>query len=297
MLPEFQGLFADPADDSPLTFEGEWRGDRWWNGALCSARGETWPVKEDVPDFTHGPIDGARWTEAQIEELLANGQYERNWRNANGILREESPFLEICRECMHRRRPVLDIASGPGGGAMPALLQLDPTLPVMANDAGPPVVHGWRRFFESQGMSFSVCFAAFDARKMPIASGAIEVMTSFAGFSNINDPFPAIWEAARVLASDGVLYAWESDLDIEAFKTLRARRGIAETDRLPGSTLTWTEAFEECGLNVVRKQFDGRRKLRPEKGTLGELAQEFGIELWAENNQFWLAKGNSGAFQ
>lgn len=285
MLPEFQCLFVDPEDHSPLSFEGEWLDDCWWNGVLCSSRGETWPVVEGIPDFVRESIEGVSWSGPCSKET-----YERNWKRANDILVPNSWGREVAEECVRQGRPALDIASGPGGGFMPGLLQLDPRLPVMATDASSFILQGWKRYLEREGMSFAVCFAAFDARKMPLASGSVEVMTSVAGFGNIHGPFLAIREAARILADDGIIYTWDSDLDMDAYRVLMAKKGVSDLDRRPGSTLGWAEAFQECGLRVVRREFIDRYKIEGENSVLGKLADEFGIELWSEDSMFWLAK-------
>ena len=292
MLKEFQKIFVDPIDYSPLSFEGELRNGLWYNGYLRSSSGETWPVREGIPNFIRTEVSGARWTDERIKELLDNGTYEQNWKNGRRVLNEAgSGFAEACQETADRGCPIIDIASGPGGGFMPLLLVLNPETVVMATDAGPPVVHGWKEYFDRQGITLPVCFAAFDARNMPLASNSVEVITSSGGFSSVSEPLIAFREAARVLADDGIIYAAEAAIEREGLEVLSSKMGWDFEAKFGHRfKMTLTEIFDESGLKILKEKPYFRRRIRPDDNEYAEAACKIGIELWLGGNVYWLVK-------
>ncbi len=292
MLEEFQKIFIDPVDYSPLSFEGERKNGRWYNGCLRSSGGEIWPVREGIPDFIRTEVPSATWTNERIKDLLANGIYERNWRNGRRVLTEgDSGFAEACRDAADRGRPIIDIASGPGGGFMPALLVLNPGAVVMASDAGTPVLHGWKEYFDSQGITLSICFAGFDAMKMPMAPNSVEVITSAVGFSSVSEPLIAFREAARVLADDGIIYAAEAKMEREGLKVLSSKMGWDFEEKFGHRfKMSFPEFFDECGLKVLKERPYFRRKMGPDDNEYAEAAHKIGVELWLGGNVYWLAK-------
>ena len=84
---------------------------------------------------------------------------------------------------------------------MPSLLTLNPNIAlVVVTDVGINVVRGWNEFFDSNHLSFPVCFLVFETKKMPFASRSIKTLTSNVGFSSMYDMLTAFREAERILA-------------------------------------------------------------------------------------------------
>ena len=292
MLKEFRKIFVDPIDYSPLSFEGELRNGCWYDGYLRSSSGKEWPVQEGIPNFIRTEVPRARWTDEHIKELLDNGIYEQNWKNGHRVLSEVGAgFAEACQEAADRGCPIIDIASGPGGGFMPPLLVLNPETIVMATDAGTPVVHGWKEYFDSKGITLPICFAAFDAMKMPLASNSVEVITSSVGFTSVSEPLTAFQEAARILGDDGIIYAAEAAIEREGLEVLSSKMGWDFEAKFGHRfKMTLTEIFDESGLKILKEKPYFRRRIRPDDNEYAEAACKIGIELWLGGNVYWLVK-------
>ena len=284
----FQPLFVDPIDHASLRFDGAWTNGMWQDGWLHSENDAIWPVRAGIPDFVRRAFDGARWTYADVRGLLAGGQYRRNWEGQNGLPRDTSGFGQAVRRAAIGCEPIVDVASGPGGGAMPFIVQLNPDAHVLAVDAGTPVLYGWREYLAAERPDAKVSFAGFDFTHAPFRDDSIGIITSICGFSNIIDQSRAWREAARILKPDGEILAFEMYWDPDGRK--RLADALAEPHIASDDGLTIRDRIEAAGL-VIKEEFLGAgRPLRADDNELAARAAELGIEVWLRNAKYVITK-------
>ncbi|MDP2857316.1 MAG: hypothetical protein Q8P50_04980 [Bacillota bacterium] len=65
---------------------------------------------------------------------------------------------------------VMEIAAGPGGGHMPRVVLANPHARLLVNDLSHTVLEGWSNALKQYGVGERATFAAFDARRMPLAA-------------------------------------------------------------------------------------------------------------------------------
>ncbi len=292
MHPEFQAMFVDPVDHSPLSFTGEMRDGGWYEGDLRSPRGETWPVREGIPNFRAEEF-GDGWTEEGMREWLREGVFARNWQWGQEQVHSAGVDVVAAREAAARGLPIVDIASGPGLGFLPRILAARPDALVLATDAGTPVLHAWKAFLDAEGLPPGLSFAGCNATQMPLAEGSVPVMTSVTGFGSVRgDGTPAaLREAARVLAPDGILFAIEGRHEREGMERLCTALGWNLEDRFGRHWLRpLPDLFEEAGLRVVREEPYSRRQMRPDDNDWSKKAHDLGIEVWWKSSVWWLAR-------
>ena len=290
MEPVFQSMFVDPGDRSPLEFDGTLISGRWCDGWLRSGSGDIWPVRAGIPDFVRRAVDGARWQYAGVRSLLNNGQYRRNWAGQNGLAGDSSPFVKEVRGAALAGEPIVDVASGPGGGAMPFILQLNPDAHVLAVDAGTPVLHGWREFLASVRRGSGACFAGLDFARAPLRDDSVAVMTSIAGFSSIgNDPSRAWREAARVLRPGGRVLAMEMWWDRDGCRRLAE---ALDDPRIASSDgLAIRDRIQAAGLHIEAEWAGAGRPVGAHDNELAAKAVELGIEVWLRQGRYVVRKG------
>jgi uncharacterized protein YbaR (Trm112 family) len=93
--------------------------------------------------------------------------------------------------------PIVDLASGRCYLVEKIVKQL--RRQVVATDFSPNVLRRDRRYFKFLELDHHVSFLAFDARKTPFKTGAIEIMTTNLGLPNIEDPGKLINELNRII--------------------------------------------------------------------------------------------------
>lgn len=309
MDPGFQSVFVDPVDHSALEFEGTHVDGRWMDGWLRSEHGALWPVRAGIPDFVRRAIPGAIWKYGQIREMLDNGQFERNWSSREG-LRNSPHVVAALRRAAAGSQPIIDVASGPGGGAMPTILQANPRACVMVTDAGTPVVHGWREHLGTEHPELNVSFAGFDLAHMPFRDDSVDVITSVGGFSNVHEQTAAWREAGRVLKPEGLIVAAEAFWDPDGLRRLaearrrsdgsrsrgrsfterllRSRLGDARRAKSPG--LIVTERSQAAGLTIVEEVVGEGRPVRANDNDWSRDAVRLGIEVWLRSQLYVLTK-------
>jgi uncharacterized protein YbaR (Trm112 family) len=94
--------------------------------------------------------------------------------------------------------PIVDLASGRCYLVEKISSQLHRQ--VVATDFSPNVLRRDRKYFQFLELDHLVSFLAFDARKTPFKSGAIEIMTTNLGLPNIEEPGDLIKELKRIVS-------------------------------------------------------------------------------------------------
>jgi len=94
--------------------------------------------------------------------------------------------------------PIFDLASGRCYLVEEIVNKL--RCPVIATDFSPSVLRRDRKYMQFLELDELVSFLAFDARKTPFKKGAIEVMTTNVGLSNIENPGDLLRELQRIIS-------------------------------------------------------------------------------------------------
>jgi len=93
--------------------------------------------------------------------------------------------------------PIVDLASG--RCYLVEAIARKVNRPIVATDFSPSVLRRDRAYFQCLDMDHRISFLAFDARKTPFRSGAIELMTTNLGLPNIEDPSDLMKEIERIV--------------------------------------------------------------------------------------------------
>ncbi|MCI0395570.1 MAG: methyltransferase domain-containing protein [Chloroflexi bacterium] len=116
--------------------------------------------------------------------------------------------------------PIVDLASG----RCYLVEQLARSLarPIVGSDFSPRVLQQARRTLEFQGLYDRVSLLAFDARRTPFKSGAVQAMTTNLGLPNIQEPGNLLQELRRIVAGRllaiSQFYPEEEDANTEVIR-------------------------------------------------------------------------------
>lgn len=140
--------------------------------------------------------------------------------------------------------PVVDLASGECTLVRRILTELHN--PVVVTDFSPSVLKRDRTRFIQQGLYDRVSLIAFDARRTPFRTKSIEMLTTFLGLSNIQEPGSLLRELKRIVCGSFVaISCFYSEDDLENGRIIQ-EAGLADMlyrDRL-------LELYEESGWQV-----------------------------------------------
>ncbi|MGI6627831.1 MAG: hypothetical protein ACOX4K_05730 [Bacillota bacterium] len=138
-------VFGDKA--GPFTFHGlygQYRSQagycklKPWQGDMLNPPGyRIGQVEKGVIHFT----TGRTWPKLRLAELRERGWIRHNWSNEWEHARNTPARTRICEQALKTGGPILDIASGPGGGNLSPLLHMDPGVPLIINDIEPEILH------------------------------------------------------------------------------------------------------------------------------------------------------------
>lgn len=173
-----------------------------------------------VPPTQQTDLDGLRWE----KELREEGWVEINWRDHWGQSggwadteygpnifgeRNKEQHLRMAQRMAEHGGVILDIGSGPGGGYMPCILQVDSSAQIIVSDMSHTVVEEWKKFLDKELDSPHLCYAAFDFCDIPFGDCTIDVVSDHSGIFNcIGDKSSALKEVYRVLKSGGLFISY-----------------------------------------------------------------------------------------
>lgn len=176
---------------------------------------------------------------------------------------------------------ILDIASGPGGGFVPPVLNLNPEATILMDDIRLGLLQEWQAFFKDKGIP-NVSFSVFDAKKMPLRSNSIDIVSDLAGLCNIQGSVVAIREAYRVLKSGGTLFSINAVIQRDDFLRLPEDVRTKWYNFNPPFFDGFSEVFEHVGFEVIGNTFFREREMPQNEGELSREADKYGVRLHAK---------------
>ncbi len=304
-------VFGDK--DGPFTFQGH-RGQYqnsgkccrqiWWQGDVLNQAGNrVGRVENGVIHFQdHAESETTVWPESSLARLREEGRIRHNWTNEWEHARNTPERARLCELALETGGPILDIASGPGGGNLSPLLHMNPGAPLIISDIQPQILHMWREHLEkisgytvytggpkAVSDSFRVCFAAFDACHIPIMDNSVACISSHGGLSNLVGHMErATGEIARVLQPEGLLVVTDMEFTGETIERLpdKLRKTWSDASSLLSHFCSgggWRTILARAGLEVLEDTVAGQRTLRAENDSgLARMALQYGVTLDVE---------------
>jgi len=276
--PDFQNIFVVPKSYEPLLYEGTLDGDKWNNGVLKTADGRhLYNVVDGIPNFVEPSIKA--WTEEEMEEIKRGNWIKRNWKSQIQKIQAKSRRAEFCQRIAENDGIILDVASGPGGGAVPGIIYFNPEAKVLMNDLGIRVVQEWRSFLRKKKIGLNVCFAAFDATCMPIRSEAFDIVVSSGGFGNIPGTDKAIQETFRILKRGGNLFMADGTIRGKDFSQFPKEVQERWKALFPALVDGYKKILKGAGFSIKSYEEIGLGTIKPDESELGKVAEKHGITL------------------
>ncbi len=235
------------------------------------------------------PVDGVvdfvrrRGADRFGEGILRGNWVERNWHKEKTLWEQGTPGPGLGSMLAGERGVILEIAAGPGGGNLPSILFHNSQATVIVNDFSRLVLAEWKRVLSLDKAGDNVLFAAFDARKMPLKSASMDVVSTLGGFGNIAGQARAIREAVRVLRPGGRLLMIDVEPLNEDWRRLPDSVRRKWQSSCPALGSGFTKLLWRCGLIVQQRAVIGRKVFDDaDDGELARTAIEHGVHLRAD---------------
>lgn len=277
MKDSYLSLFRAPGSHRRLSFAGEREGNELLNGKLLADGEEVGRISDGIISF----VEADPWPRDLLEEIRSSQQISRNWENSIEQAHTNLDRRDICDDLAAVKGTILEVAVGPGGGNMPPVLSRNPEAMLIVNDISEGVLKLWRDFLAERKMGRSLCFAAFDARNMPIRSESISAVSNLCGFGNIDRGHEAIQEAVRVLEPGGELFSVEFVVDPDGWVRIPEEVRKEYDEHHPIFTRGSEELLRQAGLSVESRKLLPGRKLVPEQDEVAQVAAKYGVTLYA----------------
>jgi ubiquinone/menaquinone biosynthesis C-methylase UbiE/uncharacterized protein YbaR (Trm112 family) len=277
--PSFLHVFAHPERAKPLSFTGSFEEGRWSNGFLC-AEGEDqmYPVINGIPIFIPPWRQEQVWPKWALSRMRKENWIAQNWKKAREQLDERPKLREFATRLAKSDGSILDVASGPGGGFVPMVLQLNAKAEALMCDLSLGLLQEWRTFLVDRGTP-NVSFAVFDATKMPLKSDSIDAVSDLGGFDNIVGSMQAIEQAYRVLKPGGTLFSFNGVLERDGFLKLPEKVRASWYSTIPLAFDGYLQAFKQVGFKEIGNTVEAERELSPDEGGLPGEAAKYGVRL------------------
>ncbi|MGE5561141.1 MAG: class I SAM-dependent methyltransferase [Chloroflexota bacterium] len=287
MYPEWQTRLIDQRTGNALTFLGEVRNGSWRTGLLHGSATEPAATVDDgIVDFVGRSI----WPDDALDSFGGWAGVERllaaNWNK--GIPAEW--FTAATREALTGELGlIVELAAGPGGGNLPWLLRLSPQARVLVNDIERRIVAGWQRFLAG-GAGPNASFAVFDGLLPPLRDGAVDWVSTAAGFSEMSggddDPSAvsakreqAVRQAFRILRPGGRLVAVETILGLPGGQQMPVPAVTAPLGQVLLGQRPWDETLTRAGFIVDRCELVFSRLLGADESDLQAEADRYSMQL------------------
>lgn len=282
MNSDFQDCFVTPASHKELVFEGTTEEDEAWkNGFLRAVDDDIeYPVADGIPDFTEE--SKRTWSGGDTDRTPCMDWIQSSWKDHLQNLREhqDHDYYSFARHIAENPGLVLDIASGPGGGAMPALVFFDSKAKILMSDLGVSVLSLWQKHLDSMDVGENVLFAGMDVTALPIRSESMDYVTDSGGFGNVDNNNIALAEAYRVLKSCGYLFL--NDAITEGLDQFPDEIYEDLVSKQPHHEVGWEELVSSCGFDVLETNIwpQSRHPMKHDESDLGPLAGKHDVQIY-----------------
>lgn len=260
--------FVSPITRQPLALSAD-------NSCYRAADGhESWPIIEGIPDFNQYDDSPFYGEVKEFGAAVLNGPHVEQNLDAHRerFESQERWYAQIINE---DGGLTLEVAAGPGGGNVPAILFDNPNACVLMSDICLGVVLKWKRVLHAFCMGPHVSFAAFNAQRMPLADCSIDTVSGVGGITEAGGE-PTAREVSRVLKPGGLLVDMFMSLNEgelarfpEEFRAKRGGRG----------TSYWKGFLERLEFEVIKVEPLYSRYFAPGESTLANEATAYGLPL------------------
>lgn len=255
--------------------EESWIGRKWINGYLYAyGEPEMYPVIDGIPIFSQKDT----WPSFNLlKHLREVHALESSWE-----FRSKDPALrEFAKRIAERGSLMLDIATGPQGGFVPLVLQINPEAMILMNDLGLGLLQEWEKFLKGKNTP-NVSLAQFDIKEMPIKSDSIDIVSEVGGLLEVGS-MESVREVYRVLKPGGILFSVNSMVDKDEFKKLPAEVRTRWYRETPLSIEGFSDAFKQAGFKVVSHILLGESEVPPDQSVRAHEAARYGAKLRLRN--------------
>jgi len=278
MKTRFLSLFRTSPSTGDLAFIGTRDGDELLDGTLLVGEREVGQVIDGVARFCE---EG--WSAEGLDGLFKlDGLWERNWRKGIDLAAQPGPAQAACDELAALDGVILELALGPGGGYLPAVLCRNPVARVIANDHSSAILRRWRKFLAQNHLGENVCFAAFDARRPVLRDASVAAVSGVGVFGSIGGA-EIFLEAYRVLQPGRPLHTCDHVVDPDDWHRLPEEFRSRWEGHIPGMTKGTPGLLEQAGFAIESRELAGRRALDPDEGGLPKEASQHGVVLHVVN--------------
>ena len=284
MNKSFQDIFVTPTEKNPLRYEGETVDGRWTEGRLVNdEENYSVPVENGIPRFVapeNDPwADKAQVTAALARQGIAPEHLIRY--NYEGLLEwgDRGRYDYWIQSIIAHGGKILDLASGPGGGFAPLILDDNPEAELLLSDLGYWVLGQWKDLRDEQKRWPNLSFAQFDVTLSPVKNDSLDAVNSFGGVSNIDRGAIAILDAFRILKPGGRLFMVDATPMTQEFEKLPKEIQAEIRHNFPAITKTYDSLVRDAGFEIIDFEETSKRKLEPGESGLANLAQQHEIEM------------------
>lgn len=284
MNKNFQDIFVTPTEKNPLRYEGEMVRGRWTNGRLVNDdENYSVPVKDGIPLFIK-PEEDPWADQVRVKANLARqgidpGQFIRF--NYEGLLdwSDRGRYDYWIQGIIAHGGKILDLASGPGGGFAPLILDDHPEAELLLSDLGHWVLGQWKNLRDELNRWPNLSFAQFDVTRSPIKNESLDAVNSFGGISNIDRGAIAILDAFRILKPGGRLFMVDATPMTAEFEKLPKEIQAEIRHNFPAITKSYDNLVRDAGFEIIDFEETTKRKLEPDESGLANLARQHNIEM------------------
>lgn len=222
--------------------------------------------------------DKESWSEKAIKDLIDNNWIPYNWRN-EAEQSQSGIRKRFCDQIVESDGILLEIAAGPGGGNVPAILQRNKDFPIIMNDISTRVLSLWYNYMSEKDCGKNVLYAIFDVCEKVIKDNSIDVVSSMGGLSETHNAGKVLERSYQMLREEGSLYSFENIIDSKDWE--RLPNDIRQKWELiiPGTFSGYSQLIKNYGFNIETHSIEDGRTLRKDEGSLPHDASLYDIEL------------------
>lgn len=186
--------------------------------------------------------------------IWKNHGFEKAWKAPT--LQRNDAYVDILNRVLNENKPVIDIASGPSMGFIPAIKAIKPQISCLAVDASDILIQSWKRFFAEHIDMPKVELAQFSLLDIPFKDESIDVYTSYLGIGSTRHGEKGydkvLSELFRTLKPGGKLFTVEGEwIDKSAYLELFSKMNREPWQCFIEEERTWNERFIEHGFEVL----------------------------------------------